>query len=219
MISGAIFDMDGLMFDTERMWQTFWAPVLSRRGIEYIPEQGLATAGCTGAIMAAKLREWYGDDLDAEQVWVEAQQLAHETFMSSVVPKCEGLDELMTWLGEHDVPCAVASSSDMKLIRHHLDSHGMTDQFAALVTGAEVKNSKPAPDVFLIAAEKIGATPETALVLEDSFNGVRAGHAGGFVTVMVPSVIPPDEEMAEKADAICKDLREVRDLLEAGKLG
>jgi HAD superfamily hydrolase (TIGR01509 family) len=219
MIQGAIFDMDGLMFDTERMWQTFWAPVLSRRGIEYIPEQGLATAGCTGAVMAAKLREWYGDDLDAEQVWEETKQLAHETFMSAVVPKCPGLDELMAWLGAHDVPCAVASSSDMTLITHHLDAHGMRDQFAALVTGAEVKNSKPAPDVFLVAADKIGTEPAHTLVLEDSFNGVRAGAAGGFITAMVPSVVPPDDEMRAKATVICKDLTELRDLLEAGKLG
>lgn len=219
MVDAVIFDMDGLMFDTERMWQTFWEPILAKRGITYIEEQGAATCGTAGAAQAKIMRSYYGEDLDAEQVWVECKQYAHDTFMSTTVPKCKGLDELLAWLAERNVPMAIASSSDVPLIEHNTRANGVRDYFSVVVSGDDIPRSKPFPDVFLIAAEKLGVKPENTLVLEDAYNGVRAGHAGGFITVMVPSVVPPDDEMREKADLICEDLLEVRDLLEAGKIG
>lgn len=94
----------------------------------------------------------------------------------------------------------------------------MTNHFKALISGEQFTSSKPDPEIFLTAAKALGTTPAETLVLEDSYNGVRAGARGGFVTVMVPDLAPADDEMRRLYTAECKDLREVKKMLEEGKL-
>ena len=103
-------------------------------------------------------------------------------------------------------------------VRHHLDGWGLTHYFKVIVSGEQFSASKPDPEIFLRAAEALGTARDRTLVLEDSYNGVRAGAAGGFVTVMVPDLAPADDEMRSLYTAECKDLREVKKMLEEGKL-
>ena len=166
MIQGVIFDMDGLMFDTERIWATLWEPALAGLGLSYK----------------------------------------------------EGLDEILAWLDERHIPMVVASSSRMASIRHYLDGWGLTHYFKAVISGEQFTSSKPDPEIFYRAAEMLGTAPEHTLVLEDSYNGVRAGAAGGFVTVMVPDLAQPDDEMRRLYTAECASLHEVRRMLEEGRL-
>ena len=113
---------------------------------------------------------------------------------------------------------AVASSSRMASILHHLNGWDLTHYFPVIVSGEQFVSSKPDPEIFLKAAQGLGTLPAETLVLEDSYNGVRAGAAGGFVTVMVPDLMPPDDEMRRLYTAECPDLHAVRALLEAGTL-
>ncbi len=113
---------------------------------------------------------------------------------------------------------AVASSSRVHVIEGNLNNWGLTHYFKALVSGQQVKHSKPDPEIFLLAAEKLGTDPAHTLALEDSYNGVRAGAAGGFVTVMVPDLAQPDDEMRRLYTAECASLHEVRRMLEEGRL-
>ena len=94
----------------------------------------------------------------------------------------------------------------------------MTHYFQAIVSGQHVTRSKPDPEIFLLAAEKLGVDPAHCLVLEDSYNGVRAGAAGGFVTVMVPDLMPPDDEMRRLCTTVCKSLYEVQEKLKKNEL-
>lgn len=167
MVKGVIFDMDGLMFDTEPVWGENLKPATDALGLAYKP----------------------------------------------------GLDGLLAYLGEQGIPAAVASSSPTSQIAQNLENAGVSACFSATVSGLEVEHAKPEPDVFLRAAELLGCDAHEALVLEDSFNGVRAGAAGGFITVMVPDLVQPDDEMRSLATRICRDLYEVRDLLQAGAIG
>ena len=217
MIDGVIFDMDGLMFDTERMWATFWEPALAALGLEY--KEGLAEAerGTAGETSRNIVRQFYGEDCDANAIIDSLHRVADEEFQKPV-PKKPGLDELLAWLDANHIPMAVASSSRMASIRHHLDGWGLTHYFKAIVSGEQFSASKPNPEIFLRAAEALGTARDRTLVLEDSYNGVRAGAAGGFVTVMVPDLAPADDEMRRLYTAECKDLREVKKMLEEGKL-
>ena len=193
MINGVIFDMDGLMFDTERMWATFWEPALAALGLEY--KEGLAEAerGTAGETSRNIVRQFYGEDCDANAIIDSLHRVADEEFRKPV-PKKPGLDELLAWLDANHIPMAVASSSRVHVIEGNLNNWGLTHYFKALVSGQQVKHSKPDPEIFLLAAEKLGTDPARTLVLEDSYNGVRAGAAGGFVTVMVPDLLPADDE-------------------------
>ena len=216
MIDGVIFDMDGTMFDTERMWATFWEPALAALGLPY--REGLAEAarGTAGVTTRNVVRQFYGPDCDAEAIVDSLHRVADEVFFSAPVPKKPGLDALLAWLKARHIPMAVASSSREAMIRHNLDVWGLTQDFTAIVSGQHVAHSKPDPEIFLLTAQKLDVEPSRCLVLEDSYNGVRAGAAGGFVTVMVPDLVPADDEMKRLYTMECASLEEVLEKLKAG---
>lgn len=218
MINGVIFDMDGTMFDTERMWATFWKPALAALGLPY--KEGLAEAarGTAGVTTRNVVRQFYGEDCDAEAIVDSLHRVADEVFFSAPVPKKPGLDELLAWLDAQHIPMAVASSSREAMIRHNLDAWGLTHYFKAIVSGQHVAHSKPDPEIFLLTAQKLGVEPARCLVLEDSYNGVRAGAAGGFVTVMVPDLVPADDEMRGLYTMECQSLEEVLGKLKANEI-
>ena len=218
MIDGVIFDMDGTMFDTERMWATFWEPALAALGLPY--REGLAEAarGTAGVTTRNVVRQFYGPDCDAEAIVDSLHRVADEVFFSAPVPKKPGLDALLAWLKARHIPMAVASSSREAMIRHNLDVWGLTQDFTAIVSGQHVAHSKPDPEIFLLTAQKLGVEPSRCLVLEDSYNGVRAGAAGGFVTVMVPDLVPADDEMKRLYTMECTSLEEVLEKLKAGEI-
>lgn len=217
MVDGVIFDMDGLMFDTEPVWTLAWTPTLAAVGLDFIPELADAVRGTSGKSMEAIIHRFL-PDVDAAFVRETLFSTAHQ-MMEEGVPKKPGLDELLAFLSEQGVPLAVASSSSQELIALHLQNGGVREHFTHLVSGVGMSHPKPEPDIFLKAAEAIGVDPTRALVLEDSLSGVRAGVAGGFVTVMVPDMVEPDDYARTHATRICKSLLEVRDLLAAGELG
>ena len=217
MIQGVIFDMDGLMFDTERIWATLWEPALAGLGLSYKEGLDEAARGTAGDSMRAVLRRFYGPDCDPDRI-IEALHEQGETAFLAPPPKKPGLDEILAWLEQRHIHMVVASSSRMASIRHHLDSWGLTHYFKAVISGEQFISSKPDPEIFYRAAEALGTAPEHTLVLEDSYNGVRAGAAGGFVTVMVPDLAQPDDEMRRLYTAECASLHEVRRMLEEGRL-
>lgn len=217
MIRGVIFDMDGLMFDTERIWDTFWGPCCDKMGLPTPPEEFYRTGrGLAGERLLAHVAEYVGTEnakplLDA--VWVYGGEQ-----MRKGVPCKPGLKELLEDLKQRKVPCIVASSSPRAMIECNLQTTGTAQYFQGVVCGYDVKNSKPSPDIFLEAARRIDVPIEECLVLEDSHNGVRAGRAAGATVIMVPDLMPVTDEMRSLYDFCCRDLLEVRDLLEDGMI-
>lgn len=218
MIRGVIFDMDGLMFDTERVSMRVWKEQLAKHGWTFTEEHGNRIRGCNDAGIRAALTQAYGPDFDYEPVRdgvrVRLAQLLDEEGM----PIKTGLVELLQWLREQQIPCAVASSSRAATVEHHCKQAGVLDYFDHLVCGDMVQHSKPDPEIFLKAADLLNVPPQDCLVLEDSFNGVRAGVAGGFVTVMVPDLDQPSPEIRALYTACADSLLTVRSWLQEGKL-
>ena len=122
------------------------------------------------------------------------------------VPKKPGIDRILKAFHDKGVRLAVASSSYPEQIESNLKLAGMREYFDAVVSGKEVEHGKPAPDIFLLAAERIGCAPETCYVFEDSENGIRAGKAAGCTAIMIPDVLTPSEEIKEIADGIYESL-------------
>ena len=217
MIHAVLFDMDGLMFDTEPLWGASWAPALAQFGLTY--KEGLAQAarGAAGENLRAVLRRYYGPDCPAAGIVDAMGAIARRKFLAPV-PKKPGLDELLAWLDGQGIPMAVVSSSGEEVIRRNLANWGLEHYFRAIVSGEMVSRSKPDPACFLLGAGRLGVAPGDCLVLEDSRNGVRAGAAGGFVTVMVPDLQPDDAELRSLYTMKCTSLLEVLDKLKAGEL-
>ena len=219
MIQGVIFDMDGLMFDTEPVWGACWAPVLEKFGLE-VPEGMVAgVRGCAGDTMHAALRRFLGDDAPVEQIWIDEKELVHERINTEGVPKKPGLDDLLEYLHDCGIPLAVASSSTKAAIHANLRNGGIEKYFDVLLSGESLGRGKPDPLIFYETAKVLGTDPARTLVLEDSFNGVEAGYRGGFITVMIPDLAQPTEEVRKMATAVVDDLGKVIDLLESGELG
>ncbi|MGN0984361.1 MAG: HAD family hydrolase [Gemmiger sp.] len=217
MIKGVIFDMDGLMFDTERLWDTLWGPCCERLGLPAPTDAFLASGrGMAGDNLKRHLAAYYpqiSPDALLAMVW----KLADETFAEGV-PCKPGLRELLDYLEQTGIPRIVASSSPRNLVETNLQTTGVRRYFHDIVCGGDVQVSKPDPAIFLLAASRLGLAPGECLVLEDSFNGVRAGHAAGAVTVMVPDMAQPTEEIRRLYDRCCGDLLEVLALLQQGAL-
>jgi HAD superfamily hydrolase (TIGR01509 family) len=219
MIKGVIFDMDGLMFDTERLWDTFWEPACEELGVPM--PQDLATFYASGRGLAGQYLiehvQKYFPQVDPQKMLDKVWQIGDARFAQGV-PCKPGLKELLALLEERGLPRIVASSSPRNMIEQNLQTTGTARYFHDIVCGADVQHSKPAPDIFLEAARRLKLDIHDCLVLEDSFNGVRAGHAAGAVTVMVPDLAQPDEEIRRLYDYCCHDLYEVREMLLQGKL-
>lgn len=218
MIEAVIFDMDGLMFDTERLSIVYWKEALAEQGFVMTDAQASRIRGRNEEAIRQVEEEMYGPELDYSRALAAQRARMDRVDAAGLLRVKPGLPQLLDWLKEQNIPRAVASSSRRASVEGHLRTAGILHTFSAVVTGDQVTRSKPDPEIFLKAAAALGAPPARCLVLEDSPNGVRAGAAGGFVTVMVPDMDPPTPELAALYTACARDLHEVLAWLQEGKL-
>ena len=218
MVQGVIFDMDGLMFDTEPIWGTSWAPVCAPYGYEVPEEMVAGVRGRAGETMLAALRHYLGDDAPVEKIWEDEKALVHKRAAEEGVPKKPGLDELLEYLHDCAIPMAVASGSTKSAIQSNLRNAGIESYFDVTLSGETLGKGKPDPLIFLETAKLLGTDPKRTIVLEDSFNGVEAGYNGGFITVMVPDLAEPTDEVRRQATIVIERLDDLIDLMEDGTI-
>ena len=206
---GAIFDMDGLLFDTERVYQQTWHEIADERGV--ILGSGFVKdiSGTNGARMRQVVEDYYQVS-DGTGIIEDCMRRIREK-LSRQVPMKKGVLEILEFFRENKVPIAVASSSATEQIVSNLETAGIREYFSEIVSGTEVKRGKPAPDIFLLAAEKISCKPGDCYVFEDSENGIKAGYAAGCRTVMVPDLMEASPEIRPYCTLVCTDLAEAAD--------
>ena len=208
--------MDGLLFDTEKIWQRKWHDIADEMGVTLPEEFKNEITGSSGPFMNSVVMKYYHVE-DGAEIIKDCYERVHEEAQRHVDMK-KGVVEILDYLKENGFLIAVASSSSRKQILHNIQSAGIQNYFDAIVSGVELKRGKPAPDIFLKAAEQIKCRPEDCYVFEDAINGVTAGHAAGCKTVMIPDMLTPDEETIKKTVMVCNDLIEARDAIKAGKI-
>lgn len=214
MIEAVLFDMDGLMFDTERMYQKAWLQAGRQMGVPMEPEivdrlRGRNREGC-----ARVCREVFGEEFDFDAMRTACRALMARWIEEDGLPVKPGLYELLAELERRGIPAVLATSTTRDSAWGHLQRAKVDRYFLGAVCGDEVSHSKPDPEVFLKAAALAGKDPARCMVLEDSPAGVRAGAAAGCFTVMVPDLTAPDEELRKLADEILPGLRDVIPLLD-----
>ena len=206
-IRGVIFDMDGLMFDTERMFTDAWPGVCAQFGLEYQPQLAASLRGSNGAKSVEIIHRFYPEADGAAMIAACYNQVQARLLQG--VPKKKGLDELLAYLKGRGLPMAIGSSTKSPLVKRNLNMAGVAGYFSQIAAGEMVTLCKPAPELFLLAAKLLDLPPQNCLVLEDSFNGVRAGRAAGCITVMVPDLSAPTQEILALCDGCCEDLEQV----------
>jgi HAD superfamily hydrolase (TIGR01509 family) len=207
-----VFDMDGLLFNTEAIYCDAAIAVAREAGYHLPLDFYLATVGLPGEATRARFAERFGTAFDFDSFWTTSAQRFREATAAQLYLKT-GVAELLDLLDELQLPRAIATSSRHEDARHHLDAHGLRDRFHAVVAHGDYAQGKPNPDPFLKAADRLGVDPALCLALEDSHNGVRAAARAGMMTVMVPDLLLPNAEMEDLCICIARDLHQVRGLI------
>lgn len=208
-VAAVIFDMDGLMFDTEVVARMAWRKALADHGLQIGDEAYIQIVGRTQQDTTRILREVLGDELPVEEI--RARKIAHlEAHLEQHgVPLKPGLAALLDELDELRLPRAVASSTYRAIVERRLAVTGLRQRFHAVVGGDQVAQGKPAPDIYLAAREQLGVPAEGCLVLEDSAAGIQAAHAAGMIPVLVPDLVPSAAATVALAYRVVASLSEV----------
>lgn len=212
-IRAVIFDMDGLMLDSERIAQEAWQQAGREWGYDIPAEVYLHAVGRTAADTATIMRSAYGDDFPFDEMYARKQALLYQFIERGQISVKPGLFELLDLIEAQQKVKAVATSTDRKVALLKLTTSNLIDRFPVIVCGDEVERGKPAPDIYLQAAAKIDVMPGHCLVLEDSESGTKAAHAAGMIPVIVPDLKQPAAEIASLAHAVVDSLVDVTSML------
>ena len=193
MKHGAIFDMDGTLLDTERFYTIAWIETADIFGVEREPELAKRMSGTSAKMMPGILHEFY-PDVDAQK-YLEKVRAYVKSESDKELRLMTGVKDILEYFKSKNVAMAVASSSLKSVVDANLTRAGIRDYFQVIIGGDQIKNGKPAPDIFIKAAEEMNIAPADCYVFEDSLNGVRAGHASGALTIMIPDQTEPTEEI------------------------
>ena len=212
-VRAVVFDMDGLLVDSEAVFRDSMMHVARERGHDLPLEVFLRMVGLPGPSSRAVALAHFGEDFPIDEfnaaVWAHAK--AHHDEIGVALKA--GVTELLDHLDQAGLPRAVATSSSHAAVEHQLGRGGILQRFQAVVAAGDYARGKPNPDPFLAAAARLGIDPIYCLALEDSHNGVRAAHAAGMMTIMVPDLLAATEEMRDRCIMIAETLHDVRDVL------
>lgn len=212
-IQAVIFDMDGLMLDTERLAQRAWQEAAQAWDYDLPDHVFLAAVGRTAADTGAIFAEDYGEGFPFEEMYARKQDLLHAMIYNDGIPTMPGLFELLDFIDTVGLAKAVATSTARALAEVKLAQAELRPRFEVVICGDEVTHGKPAPDIFLAAAQGLQIPPQHCMVLEDSDAGVRAAHAAGMMPVWIPDLKAPTPETSVLAHAILSSLHQVPELL------
>lgn len=211
-----IFDMDGLMLDTERMAHRVWTAVTAELGFDLGNDLFLQLVGRTRVDTDGILARELGPSFPLELFRTTCTERWLDEVGRTGIARKPGLLELLATLDGTDVRTAVATSTRRLGADRSLAAAGIAGRFHHVVTGDEVLRGKPAPDIFLLAADRLEVDPGECIVLEDSIYGIRAAHAAGMIPVMVPDLVPANDEVRVLAHRIVDSLFEARAYLFPG---
>lgn len=213
MVEAIVFDMDGVLFDTQKIFVRSWFKTAKKLGIKDIDKPAYVCIGQNRADTNAYLKSFYGEDFDTDEFQRVKVEFFKQELRDNGVPVMKGAGEILEYLKSSPYKVALASSSRKEQVLENLRETGLESFFDLIVTGDMVAHSKPSPDIYLKACELLGVSPQNAIAVEDSYNGLRAAHTAGMLPVMIPDMQPVTEEIKPILYKVFDSLIDMRDYL------
>lgn len=208
-----VFDMDGVIFDSEIKVIECWEEIAKKYGIANIEDTARKCLGINAVVTKEIFLETYGRDFPYDEYKKEMSALFHRRYDEGRLPLKAGIRVLLQYLKEEGYKIGIASSTRYAVVQQEIKDAGLLSYFDHITGGDMLKKSKPEPDIYLMACEHLDVEPKEAVAIEDSYNGIRSAYRAGMVPIMVPDLVEPDEEMKKLAKYICKDLLQVKKIL------
>ena len=215
-IKAVVFDMDGVIFDSEAIIIENWKILGEKYNIPHVEETLYKCLGVNAVETKEIFLREYGQDFPYDAICKEGSQMFHAIADGGNLPMKTGVVELLSFLKENGYKIGLASSTREAVVKQELHEAGILPFFDEVVCGDMVKKSKPDPQIYELACEKLGVETAAAVAIEDSFNGIRSAHAAGMIPLMVPDLAMPNEEMREKSHRIFDTLLDVKNWLTEG---
>jgi HAD superfamily hydrolase (TIGR01509 family) len=212
-VGAVLLDMDGTLLDTEKVYFDSLIAALQSCGYtDDVVPLCHAMVGLPGADCERMLLDRYGDDFPLAAI-TRAFVANRDEFLGAGLPLKNGTIELLDALQTVECPFAIVTSSSRRTADEHLTLAGIRARFQTILTRDDVTRGKPSPDLYLLAAARLGVRPEFCIAVEDSNHGVTAAHAAGAITIMVPDMVPPTEASRARCAAVLRDLNDVLAML------
>ncbi|MGB2579358.1 HAD superfamily hydrolase (TIGR01509 family) [Elusimicrobium simillimum] len=208
----AIFDMDGLLLDSERLYEDFFFKTTKQFGYEGTKEIYSLCIGIGNHNIRRILRERFGQDFPAEEIEQTSYKNIWKHVQTHGIDQKTGVKEVLARLKQLNIPAAVASSNDKNFVHFALERSGLAGEFKVINTAGDVERTKPAPDLFLKTAKDFNIAPKDCIVFEDSENGVLAAEAAGIPVVLIPDIKDPAKEIKAKAYKVYNTLHDALEL-------
>ena len=208
-----IFDMDGVIFDTEKVYLDIWTEVFEKYGYKMTKELYVTVMGTGRKNVIKTFLENFGDDLPIEKMYEEKDNQLFYRIENQGIPLKEGVKELFSMLKEKDYKIALATSAKKERVEKQIKDKWLKESFDAIVCGDDVEKGKPSPDIFLKAAKEIDVEPENCFVVEDSPAGIKAAFSGGMKGIHVEDLKVADEDILKYCEKNFKNLQEIKEYL------
>ena len=212
-VKGVLFDMDGVVLDTEKLYARFWAEAAHALGYPMTYEQALGMRSLNNAAGQAKLESYFGPGVSRSAMRDKRVELMDAFVAENDIDPKPGIHELLDALKERGIKTAIATSSPMPRATAYLSRLGLLEKFDCICSGHDVKQGKPAPDIYLHAAASVGIPTENCLAIEDSPAGIESAYRAGCMPVLVPDLDGSTEEMQKILFAEADTLLELLELL------
>lgn len=212
-IKGVIFDLDGTLLDTEKLYRRFWVEAARQLGYPMEDRHALMIRSMAAVYAEPLLKREVCEAFDYHGVRALRRRIMEEYIDQNGVDPKPDLIETLQALREKGLKIGLATATPEHRARKYLRMVNAEQYFDAVTCADMVKRGKPQPDIYLLACERTGVAPGEAIAVEDAPTGIRAAHAAGCLAVMVPDQDQPDEEIRALCHAVVPRLRDVVDLV------
>ena len=211
--SAFIFDLDGTLIDTEKLYRKYWPMALADYGYELSDERALMLRSLGRPFAPAQFKEWYGEDFDYNLVRQRRKEYVEGHIEKYGIDLRPGVKEILTFLKEKNITVAIATATDLERTTKYLKMTGISEFFTDIICATMVEHGKPAPDIYKYACEKLNKKPSECFAVEDAPNGVKSAFDAGLKVIFIPDQAPSDDSFKSMIFAEFDNIKEIKSLV------